>query len=154
VTHPAANPEFLDVDELPARTRRIYQAVMGGSNLPLRTAGYFSASLPLILLVFAPAHLSSVAPPDCRWSSDQQRILNARSRLHGHRKDSFKVLSKSAFRKRLPAVRNSETVLPMIGVFNAGGGSRARTELSLQRILSRVIMAKSYLFYWLYSHQM
>jgi hypothetical protein len=41
VTHPAANPEFLDVEELPARTRRIYQAVMGGSNLPLRTAGAF-----------------------------------------------------------------------------------------------------------------
>jgi hypothetical protein len=36
----------------------------------------------------------------------------------------------------------------------AGGGTRTRTELSLQRILSRLIIAKSSLFYWLYFHQM
>ena len=37
---------------------------------------------------------------------------------------------------------------------NAGGGGSNRTELSLQRILSRLIIAKKPLFYWLYFNQM
>jgi SAM-dependent methyltransferase len=36
----------------------------------------------------------------------------------------------------------------------AGGGTRTRTEVALLRILSRLIVAKSSLFYWLYFHQM
>jgi len=39
-------------------------------------------------------------------------------------------------------------------MFNAGGGGRTRTEVSLPRILSRLIIAKSSLFYGLYFHQM
>jgi hypothetical protein len=37
---------------------------------------------------------------------------------------------------------------------NAGGGTRTRTELSLQRILSRLIIVKNSLIDWLYFHQM
>jgi hypothetical protein len=37
---------------------------------------------------------------------------------------------------------------------NAGGGTRTRTELSLQRILNRLIIKKKPLVYWVYFHEM
>jgi hypothetical protein len=37
---------------------------------------------------------------------------------------------------------------------NAGGGTRTRTELSLQRILSRFSIMKNSLIYWLYFQEM